>query len=350
MPGTFAVILPAAGRSLRFGGGGRDKLLEPLGGQPVIARSVQAFLQRADVGLVIIPTNQRERIEPVVDPRVQFCPGGPSRAESVLNALREIPERFEWVAVHDAARPLVSQRLIDRTFAAARQHGAAVPALPIALTVKQAAGPLPARVERTVPRKNLWAMQTPQVMRRDELLAAYAKCPIPLSDVTDDTQLLELAGREVWLVEGEERNLKITTPADLRVAELWLDQGVRQLWPLLFIQDIARSVTFYRDRLGFTLAQQAESNGKLFWCRLERGGASIMLQQVQDTEDGPPQARGRGVAFYFVCDDADAVYEEFTSRGLTLKPPEIAYYGMKQLFVPEPDGYTICFESPVPGR
>ena len=228
----FAVILPAAGRSLRFGAGegaGRDKLFEPLGGSTVIARSVQAFLQRADVGLIVLPTNQPERIEPlladasgIVGPRIQFCGGGPSRAESVLSALRQVPDHFEWVAVHDAARPLVSQDLIGRTFAAARNYGAAVPALPIVQTLKQATGPLPARVERTIPRQNLWAMQTPQAMRRADLLAAYASCQLPLGNVTDDAQLLELTGGDVWLVDGDERNLKITTPADLRLAELWL--------------------------------------------------------------------------------------------------------------------------------
>jgi 2-C-methyl-D-erythritol 4-phosphate cytidylyltransferase len=136
--------------------------------------------------------------------------------------VREVPETFEWVAVHDAARPLVTGELVRRTLAAARQYGAAVPALPITLTVKQAKGPLPAVVERTIPRQALWAMQTPQVMRRADLLAAYAACPVPLGEVTDDAQLLELAGREVWLVDGEERNLKVTTAADLRLAELWL--------------------------------------------------------------------------------------------------------------------------------
>jgi 2-C-methyl-D-erythritol 4-phosphate cytidylyltransferase len=221
----LAIILPAAGRSLRFGGGGRGKLLENLCGQAVISRSVRAFLDRSDVGLIVLPTNQRERIEPALgisDARVRFCDGGASRAESVLSGLRRVPESFEWVAIHDAARPLVSQALIDRTFEAAQKHGAAVPALPVALTVKQATGPLPARAERTVPRQNLWAMQTPQIMRRVDLLRAYETCPMPLAEVTDDTQLLELAGKPVWLVEGEEHNLKITTPTDLRIAEMWL--------------------------------------------------------------------------------------------------------------------------------
>jgi len=223
MSDPLAVILPAAGRSTRFGAG-RDKLLESLGGRAVIARAVDAFLSRADVGLIVLPTNQKDRIEGALrmDGRVQFCAGGASRAQSVLSALREVPTHFEWVAIHDAARPLVSAELIDRTFAAARKHGAAVPALPVALTVKQAHGPLPARAERTIPRHTLWAMQTPQIMRRADLLAAYETCPLPLGEVTDDTQLLELAGREVWLVQGEERNLKITTATDMHLAELWL--------------------------------------------------------------------------------------------------------------------------------
>ncbi len=229
----LAVILPAAGRSVRFGGG-RDKLLEPLNGRAVIGHAVRAFLLREDVELVALPTNQRDRIELALaddtgglDPRVLFCDGGLSRAESVLSALRQIPSHFEWVAVHDAARPLVSRELIDRTFAAARQHGAAVPALPVTLTIKQAAGPLPARVERTLPRQSLWAMQTPQIMRRADLLSAYETCPLPLAEITDDAQLLELAGREVWLAQGEDRNLKITTSTDLRLAEFWLSGDSR---------------------------------------------------------------------------------------------------------------------------
>ena len=135
----------------------------------------------------------------------------------MLSGLKMIPDALEWVAVHDAARPLVSQELINRTLAAAIEHGAAVPALPVTLTIKQPP-PLPARVVRTVPRHDLWAMQTPQVMRRRALLDAFDRCPLPLEQVTDDVQLLELIGTEVWLVAGDERNLKITTPTDLIVA------------------------------------------------------------------------------------------------------------------------------------
>jgi 2-C-methyl-D-erythritol 4-phosphate cytidylyltransferase len=216
----FAVIIPAAGRSVRFG---RDKLLEDLLGEPVLIRTLRAFVDREDVPLIVVACpgdGGFGGVAGVAGRKVVQCPGGPSRAASVLNALERVGSDIEWVAVHDAARPLVSQDLVDRTFAAAVARGAAVPALPVALTIKEATGPLPARVGRTVPRDRLWAVQTPQVMRREALLDAFERCPIPLERVTDDVQLLELSGRDVWLVPGEERNLKITTPLDLELAEL----------------------------------------------------------------------------------------------------------------------------------
>ena len=120
---------------------------------------------------------------------------------------------------------------------------------------------------------------------------------------------------------------------------------VRQIWPLMVVQDVRRSIEFYRDRLGFTLVGSAESDGKVFWCRMERDGSAVMLQQAEE-EVGPAEGRGRGVSLYFVCDDAATMYAELTGRGLQLHPPSVAHYGMKQLFVPEPDGYSICFESP----
>jgi len=226
----LAVILPAAGSSVRFGS---DKLRHHLLGEPVISRSIRAFAMRQDVGLVMIPLrpsvaenpDEHQDLRAAHPTKVLTCAGGASRAHSVLIALREIPAVIEWVAVHDAARPLVSEALITTTFHAARQYGAAAPALPVHLTIKQAIGPLPARVQRTVPRSELWAMQTPQIMRRADLLDAFARCPIPLEQVTDDVQLLELAGKEVWLVPGDERNLKVTTTMDLRISELLL-QGI----------------------------------------------------------------------------------------------------------------------------
>lgn len=222
MPDRFAIVIPAAGTSTRFAGP-RNKLDEDLLGHPVWRRAVQAFLDRTDVGTIIVVGHD----DPLNDPRVQFTPGGATRAHSVWNGLRAVPDDYQWVAVHDAARPLVSQELITRVFEAARHHGAAVPALPVHLTVRRAHGPLPAKSQGVVDRHELWAMQTPQAARRHDLLAAFeqAEREGALSTITDDVQPLERQAHEVWIVPGEERNLKITTRQDLALAEWWLRQS-----------------------------------------------------------------------------------------------------------------------------
>ena len=228
----FAVILPGAGSSTRFSGEGAagNKLLQPLRGMPVVGHSLLAFLNRKDVAAVVLAASDEvyDRLPPDLrqtaesDPRFHVCGGGSCRADTVRCGLAKVPESVEWVAVHDAARPLVSQDLIDRVLAAAVEHGAAAPALPSVATLKEAVGPLPSRVERTLPRGTVWATQTPQIARRADLLDAYTRCPMDLSNVTDDAQLLEACGGTVWLVPGEARNLKVTTPLDLRVAEAYL--------------------------------------------------------------------------------------------------------------------------------
>jgi 2-C-methyl-D-erythritol 4-phosphate cytidylyltransferase len=219
----LAVILPAAGASRRFGGV-RGKLLETLAGKPVLLHCLETFHRHPIVRFIVVavPSDASElKTLPLGD--VRLCAGGPSRAQSVLNALRAVPESIGWVAVHDAARPLVREELIDRVFAAALSHGgAAAPALAVTQTIKEAGTPLPAKVVRTVSRHRLWALQTPQIAPRQQLLDAFAKCPIPLDEVTDDLQVLELAGESTWLVRGEEMNLKITTAADLQLAEFFL--------------------------------------------------------------------------------------------------------------------------------
>jgi 2-C-methyl-D-erythritol 4-phosphate cytidylyltransferase len=222
---TFALILPAAGKSTRYGGP-RNKVLEYLGDSRVIAHAMSPFLARADLTRVVVACADPADLLPMLpsDARIECCTGGPSRAHSVWEAIKKVPTDVEWVAVHDAARPLISANLIEETLQAAVKYGAAVPALPVALTIKQAHGPLPAMVERTIPRQALWAMQTPQIMRRTDLLEAFEKCPIPLDQVTDDVQLLELIDRAVWLIPGEERNLKVTTAIDMVLAKYWMEQ------------------------------------------------------------------------------------------------------------------------------
>lgn len=229
----LAVIIPAAGLSSRFG---NQKLLADLDGQKVIVRSIQAFAQRADVGLIVVAlrsdddhaltaTKELLQTSTTGPTKLIFCAGGDCRARSVSNALTMVPPDMTWVAVHDAARPLVSQHLIDQTLAAAVLHGAAVPAVAVSQTIKRAESPLPAAVIQTVPRDELWAIQTPQIMRRADLQQAFDRCPIPLERVTDDAQLLEMAYLPVWLTPGEHQNIKITTPQDLQLAHLLLQSA-----------------------------------------------------------------------------------------------------------------------------
>jgi uncharacterized glyoxalase superfamily protein PhnB len=120
---------------------------------------------------------------------------------------------------------------------------------------------------------------------------------------------------------------------------------IQELVPLLFVEDIIRSAAFYQQRLGLELTMKWEPAGKLSWCRLERGGAALMLQQALPEEDGPAEGRGRGVGFYFNCDDANAMCAVLSSRGLAVAAPQASFYGMNQLFVKDPDGYELCFQS-----
>lgn len=119
---------------------------------------------------------------------------------------------------------------------------------------------------------------------------------------------------------------------------------VRELWPLLSVDSMERSLVYYRDRLAFELVGSASRDGVVYWCRLRRGGACLMLQQSEGV-DAPSQRR-REDELYLICDDADEIFAELRDRGLDVASPVVAEYGMKQLFVPEPDGRTLVFESP----
>ena len=123
--------------------------------------------------------------------------------------------------------------------------------------------------------------------------------------------------------------------------------AIRELVPLLFVEDLSRSADFYCNRLGFEMKLKWEPEGTLAWCRLERDNTALMLQLACPDEDGTMEERCKGVGFFFHCDDADAIYEELSSQGLSLDPPKVAFYGMNQLFVKDPDGYELCFQNQV---
>jgi 2-C-methyl-D-erythritol 4-phosphate cytidylyltransferase len=221
MMSGFAVILPAAGQSVRFGDMHYKKPFAPLGPSPVWMHAAERFTQRSDVKqlLLVISEDDREDFRERYGGSaallgVQIVVGGRQRADSVRNALEKVREDVEYIAVHDAARPCLAESWIDQVFAAARQHGAAILAAPIVGTVKRVNAQQV--IAATESREGLWEAQTPQVFRRDWLVEAYAKWPGGAA--TDDSQMVEQLGKSVHIVPCSRMNLKITTKDDLRLA------------------------------------------------------------------------------------------------------------------------------------
>jgi 2-C-methyl-D-erythritol 4-phosphate cytidylyltransferase len=221
--GQFAVILPAAGRSSRYGDPKQKKIFAELDGRAVWLRALDPFVNRGDVGemIVVIAPSDRERFELRFRANMAFLnirviDGGNERADSIARALEVVDPSCEFIAVHDAARPCLTGEQVDAVFAAARAHGAALLAIPVADTVKRV-GPDNLTTE-TLPRDNLYLAQTPQVFRRDLLIRAYANRSRLGAAATDDTMLVEAIGHRCAVVEGSPLNLKITTAADLRLA------------------------------------------------------------------------------------------------------------------------------------
>jgi 2-C-methyl-D-erythritol 4-phosphate cytidylyltransferase len=219
----FAVILPAAGRSMRFGDPKQKKIFAELDGRAVWLRAVEPFINRDDVAqtIVVIAPEDRELFErrfraSVAFMNIKVIDGGAERSDSIARALEVVDPACEFVAIHDAARPCLTAELVDAVFAAARTHAAALLALPVADTVKRAGADK--FTTETLARDNLYLAQTPQVFRRELLLRAYANRSRLGAGVTDDTQLVESIGQRCAIVEGSPLNLKITTAADLRLA------------------------------------------------------------------------------------------------------------------------------------
>lgn len=254
-----AVILPAAGSSRRFAASGspRNKLELELNGRPVLLRSVMLFAHRPEVVQVIVaaPPDGLDEFKMRWGDQLGFhgveivAGGRIERWETVHHALAAVRDDCTHVAVHDAARPLASMALLDRIFEAAGEHDAVIPAIDVSATLKRVAEPDamgaaagqddPAtailgdvaararvsrrrRVLRTIDRRNVVAVQTPQVFKASLLRSAYAAIEsgrIETASVTDDASLVEAIGGTVWVVEGEATNLKLTQPDDVALAE-----------------------------------------------------------------------------------------------------------------------------------
>jgi 2-C-methyl-D-erythritol 4-phosphate cytidylyltransferase len=227
-PGGLCVIVVAAGRSTRFGGATK-KVFAPLAGRAVFLHGLETFRSLPATGRIVLGVSAEDAADvrsrygaelsrlgvgPVVE-------GGAERRDTVLNCLRHADPAAELIAVHDAARPLVSAPTAAAVIRAAAETGAALAAEPAVATVKRSRPD--GTVAATLPRSEIWLAQTPQVFRRELLLRAYAEWD-GRTPVTDDAELVERLGAAVRLIAPDGPNFKVTTAADLTLAEAWLSR------------------------------------------------------------------------------------------------------------------------------
>lgn len=226
----FSVIIPAAGASRRFQGRGcaQKKPFVELDGRAIWLRTVDHFLNRSDVVeiIVVIAADDMdeftERFRPnLAFMEIQVVAGGATRAESVANGLAALKKSSDFVAVHDAARPLLTKPLVDSVFKAAEEHGAVIPAVAVTSTVKRVDDS--GQIQQTVDRSRLRLAQTPQVFRRNILEQAFVQVT-NAADFTDEASLVEAFGHPVFVCPGAESNIKITTTEDFELAGMLLKQ------------------------------------------------------------------------------------------------------------------------------
>ena len=219
-----AAVIVAAGSASRMGG--IDKVMAPLGGEPMIVRTVRTF-QNCDAIREIVIVTREDLLVPIMDLCHGFdkvravIVGGNSRDESVRKGLAALSAKTKLVAVQDGARPLVTWQVIDRAVRAANSYGAAAPAVAVKDTIKVVRGGI---VAATPDRSALRAVQTPQVFDIDLLTGALARAKQDGAAITDDCSAVERLGMSVKIVEGDERNIKVTTPMDLKIAEMLLEE------------------------------------------------------------------------------------------------------------------------------
>ena len=219
LPYCSAVIV-AGGSSTRFG---TDKLFAELGGVPVLGRTLMTFASCAciqEIILVVRPTilGQAARLARAYggEKLRLVVPGGETRTLSAYAGVMSVSKKARLIAIHDGARPLVSDKIIEDAVWAAYRHIAAAPAIPVRDTVKIAYGGV---VESTPDRSTLFAVQTPQVFQADVIRAALCAAAENGQSTTDDCAAAENIGAEITLTQGSEENIKITTPLDLALAE-----------------------------------------------------------------------------------------------------------------------------------
>ena len=216
-----AIIL-AAGMGKRMQAGKNKQFIE-LNGKTVLERTLEVFANHPLVEKIVLVVKSgeeeicRELLSAEIAAKTIIALGGKERQDSVYNGLKAITWQCDYIFVHDGARPLVTNEVIERTFEAAQIHGAAICAVAVKDTIKQADES--GQVLTTLPRASLWAVQTPQIFRADKLISAYEYAYQNGYYGTDDASLLEYNSQKVQIVMGDYENIKLTTPEDVELAE-----------------------------------------------------------------------------------------------------------------------------------
>ena len=229
-PALCTAVIAAAGSSERMEG--EDKQFIEMLGMPVLAFTLAKFEACALVGEIIIVARQ-DKLERVRDICAEYgickaskvVAGGSTRLESVMNGVLAASDKAQFIAIHDGARPCITENVIERAIKAAWAHHAAAPAVPVSSTIKKAKGGV---VLETVSREDLFEIQTPQVFAAEIIKAALTNARDKSINVTDDCMAVELMGVPVYITEGSRSNIKLTTRDDIAVAEAILKQeGMR---------------------------------------------------------------------------------------------------------------------------
>ena len=216
-----AVIL-AAGLGKRMQAGHNKQFIE-ICGQSVLTHTLTVFAQIPEIAKIVLVVRAgeedtcRNMIPEIAENKTVLAIGGKERQDSVHNGIRAITWECEYILIHDGARPLITEEVIRRTLLAAQNSGAAICAVPVKDTIKQADSD--GNVLATIPRESLWAVQTPQVFRADLIRRAYENAYVHNHYGTDDSSLVEYLGEKIKIVTGDYENIKITTPEDIPTAE-----------------------------------------------------------------------------------------------------------------------------------
>ena len=212
----IGIVVVAAGNSSRFGE--KDKLLLDLQSKPLFTHCIDTFSQIVPVeNIVVVVSEERvgelqNVIKTTLGLEIKVTPGGKQRSDSSLNGLEALPPNLEYAAVHDAARPFLNANSFDICYQSLKKHGSAVLAHPVTDTIKVVGKGL--KVQNTPPRDTLFAAETPQMFKRQDLINAYTSKPDNVN-ITDEAMAMEISGHDVFLAVHEADNRKITYAKDI---------------------------------------------------------------------------------------------------------------------------------------